>query len=171
VDRLEEEDGRQRRPDVPPLARGVVDEFCAKFPTLETIRARDAVSPTDASWASERELATLAELAFYENPSVVQSGTRDLVEEYLGELSAALLARVLGHLGFKAKYRDPNRSQEGIPNCRCFESHDVGVRLHIRRDHAAHLLSGGPAYCNQERRGGSMLHMLPESDEPDAFGF
>jgi len=147
--------------------RGVVDEFCAKFPTLETIRARDAVSPTDASWASERELATLAELVFYNNPSIAQSKHRDLVEEYLGELSAVLLARALGHLGFKAMYRFPNQDRESVPNCRHFDAYSGGARLHIQRDHAEHLICGGPIHCHQQRGSGMGLSLLPESEEVD----
>ena len=63
--------------------RNVVDMFISKFPTMDTIAARDAVSPIDASWAASREVAKVAEFVFYEDPSEERSMVRDDVEFYL----------------------------------------------------------------------------------------
>lgn len=154
--------------------RGVVDEFCAKFPTLETIIARDAVSPMDASWASERELAMLAELVFYDNPAIKASKTRESVEKYLRELSPALLARALGHLGFATKFRYfYNSCYWDAPIERKYADTSNRIRLYIQKDWSKHMLANGPLQCNEER-GTSISLRLEESEleyEPDDYGY
>ena len=131
--------------------RAAVDAFVSKFPTMDTIAARDAVSPTDASWASERELAKVAEFLFYDDPSEPRSSTRLLVERYLKELSSALLARVLGHIAWDAEFK----------YCTCYTQPDHEVDLGRNYEHGANenpklivkkewktqLVHGGPACC------------------------
>ena len=131
--------------------RAAVDTFASKFPTMDTIAARDAVSPTDASWASERELAKVAEFLFYDDPSEPRSSTRLLVERYLKELSSALLARVMGHVAWDAvfkyctSYCDPTHEVDIARNYEL--STNENPKLIVKKEWRTQLVNGGPQCC------------------------
>lgn len=129
--------------------RAAVDTFVSKYPTMDTIAARDAVSPTDASWASERELAKVAEFLFYDDPSEPRSSTRLLVERYLKELSSALLARVMGHVAWDAVFKyATQRCIHAVDIVRNYEhSANEKPKLVVRKEWAAQLVHGGPQCC------------------------
>ena len=127
--------------------RAAVDAFVSKFPTMDTIAARDAVSPTDASWASERELAKVAEFLFYDDPSEPRSSTRLLVERYLKELSPALLARVMCHIAWDSVFRDRNGTSKISRSY--LESTNGHPKLFVKKEWAAQLVHGGPLCCRQ----------------------
>lgn len=129
--------------------RNVVDMFISKFPTMDTIAARDAVSPIDASWATSREVAKVAEFVFYEDPSEEQSMVRDDVEFYLAQLSPALLARVLTHISFDAKFKINchNKKEQIVSISRLYNPGNWSqsyVNLFVEDDYARHLFAGGP---------------------------
>ena len=129
--------------------RKVVDMFISKFPTMDTIAARDAVSPTDASWATSREVAKVAEFVFYDDPTEERSSACDHVENYLTRLSPALLARVLTHISFGAKFRINchNRKEQIVSISRLYDPGNWSqayVNLFVEEDDARHLFAGGP---------------------------
>ena len=128
--------------------RGAVDAFVSKYPTMDTIAARDAVSPTDAEWASERELAKVAEFLFYDDPSEPRSATRFLVERYLRELSSALLARVMGHVAWDAVFKYSThcvgQDHEVDLGRNYHESADIHPKLFVKKEWRAQLPEGGP---------------------------
>lgn len=126
--------------------RAAVDAFVSKFPTMDTIAARDAVSPTDASWASERELAKVAEFLFYDDETEPRSSTRLLVEGYLKELSGALLARVMCYIAWDAAFRD-SRSGTSKISRGYLEMANGHPKLVVKLEWAAQLVHGGPMCC------------------------
>ena len=125
--------------------RAAVDAFVSKFPTMDTIAARDAVSPTDASWASERELAKVAEFLLYDDETEPRSSTRILVERYLKKLSGALLARVMCHIAWDATFRD--RSSINKLSRSYSESANGHPKLVVKKEWAAQLVHAGPMCC------------------------
>jgi len=131
--------------------RAAVDAFVSKFPTMDTIAARDAVSPTDASWASERELAKVAEFLFYDDPSEPRSSTRLLVEPYLKELSSALLARVMCHVAWDAKFKycaGGNYMDHEVDIARNYEyGANENPKLIVKKEWAEQLVRRGPQSC------------------------
>ena len=130
------------------VLRAAVDAFLSKYPTMDTIAARDAVSPTDASWASERELAKVAEFLFYDDPSEARSSTRLLVEAYLKELSGALLARVMCHVAWDAVFKNDRSGATKIGRG-YVEGINGHSKLFVKKEWGAQLVHGGPQCSRQ----------------------
>ena len=84
--------------------KAAVDSHINVFPTAATILARDSVSPTNASWASREVLSKLARMTFLADESTKETLSREALEGYMQGLSGALLARVLSHIAFDARY-------------------------------------------------------------------
>jgi hypothetical protein len=150
--------------------RMAVDAFISKYPTMDTIAARDAVSPTDATWASERELAKVAEFLFYDDPSEPRSSTRVLVERCLKELSSALLARVMGHIGWDAMFKTIYLTHHQTDDHRYLvnevdvdrhhktrvdrdyktDANESSVKLVVRNNWRTQLVHNGPMCCHDD---------------------
>ena len=122
--------------------RTAVDAFVTKYPTMDTIAARDAVSPTDAEWASEREIAKVAEFLFYDDETEPRSSTRLLVERYLKELSAPLLARVMCHIAWDARFKHNHGTQKISRGYS--EGVNVMPKLVVKDEWKTQLLHNGP---------------------------